>query len=72
MARPHDRAQISDQISDPASDRANTRLRTRAGEAALTRRRQALGLLLLAGLILLIAVLRAPAHTLFPTGWWRF
>ncbi len=43
----------------------------KTGEAALTRRRQALGLLLLAGLILLIAVLRAPAHTLFPLGWWR-
>ena len=44
----------------------------RAREAALTRRRQAVGLLLLAGGILLVMVLRAPAHTLFPTGWWRF
>lgn len=41
-------------------------------EAALARRRQAYGLLLLAGLILLAMLLRAPAHVLFPTGWWRF
>ena len=45
---------------------------SRAREAALTRRRQAVGLLLLAGGILLVTVLRAPAHVLFPTGWWRF
>lgn len=44
----------------------------REREATLTRRRQAIGLLLLAGLILLFALLRAPAHVLFPTGWWRF
>ena len=41
-------------------------------EAALTRRRQAVGLLLIAGAILAVAVLRAPAHVLFPAGWWRF
>ncbi len=46
--------------------------RARRAETALTRRRQAVGLLILAGLILLVAVLRAPAHVLFPTGWWRF
>ena len=45
---------------------------SRARETALTRRRQAVGLLLLAGGILLVTVLRAPAHVLFPTGWWRF
>jgi hypothetical protein len=44
----------------------------RERKIALTRRRQALGLVLIAGLILLIAVLRTPAHMLFPTGWWRF
>jgi hypothetical protein len=49
------------------------RLQTaRTAEAALTRRRQAVGLLLLAALILLVAILRAPAHVLFPSGWWRF
>ena len=40
--------------------------------AALTRRRQAIGLLLLALAILIVVLLRAPAHFLFPTGWWRF
>ena len=45
---------------------------SRARETAVTRRRQAVGLLLLAGGILLVTVLRAPAHVLFPTGWWRF
>ncbi len=64
MARPPDRA--------PTKDPASLRIPVRAAEASLTRRRQALGLLLLAGLILLVAVLRAPAHTLFPAGWWRF
>lgn len=44
----------------------------REQQIALTRRRQALGLVLIAGLILLVALLRAPAHWLFPTGWWRF
>ena len=44
----------------------------RQAEAALTRRRQALGLVLLAALILLAVLLRAPAHVLFPPGWWRF
>lgn len=38
----------------------------------LTRRRQAIGLLLIAAAILAVAVLRAPAHVLFPPGWWRF
>ena len=44
----------------------------RSAEAALARRRQAYGVLLLAGLILLAVLLRAPAHVLFPAGWWRF
>lgn len=44
----------------------------REQQIALTRRRQALGLVLIAGLILLVAVLRTSAHMLFPTGWWRF
>ena len=39
---------------------------------ALARRRQALGLVLIALFILLAALLRAPAHLLFPPGWWRF
>ncbi len=47
-------------------------LQRRTKEAALTRRRQALGLLLLAFLILAIVLYRAPAHWLFPAGWWRF
>ena len=46
--------------------------RMNEAEATLTRRRQAVGLLLIAGAILLAAVLRAPAHVLFPPGWWRF
>ena len=45
---------------------------SRARETALTRRRQAAGLLLLAGAILFVAIVRAPAHVLFPVGWWRF
>ena len=44
----------------------------RRQEAALTRRRQAVGLLLLAGAILAAVLVRAPQHVLFPTGWWRF
>ncbi|HVW77937.1 MAG TPA: hypothetical protein VHB45_10005 [Alloacidobacterium sp.] len=35
------------------------------------RRRQVIGLLLIAAVLLLIAVLRAPAHTIFPRGWWH-
>ncbi len=42
------------------------------GRELLTRRRQAVGLVLIAAAILLLAVLRAPAHALFPPGWWRF
>jgi hypothetical protein len=36
------------------------------------RRRQILGLLLLAALILIIALLRADWHWIFPRGWWRW
>ena len=36
------------------------------------RRRQASGLLLIACAILVIALLRANLHTIFPHGWWRF
>ena len=35
-------------------------------------RRQISGLLIVAGIILLIALLRADRHVLFPPGWWRF
>jgi|GEM_PF-6790541 hypothetical protein len=35
------------------------------------RKRQILGLLVLAAAVLMIAVLRAPAHTIFPHGWWH-
>ena len=44
----------------------------RAAAPALVRRRQAVGLVLIAVFILLAALLRAPAHILFPPGWWRF
>ncbi len=46
--------------------------RLNEAEITLTRRRQAVGLLLIAAAILAAAVLRAPAHVLFPAGWWRF
>jgi len=36
------------------------------------RRRQISGLLIIAAIILLIALLRADRHVLFPPGWWRF
>jgi hypothetical protein len=36
------------------------------------RKRQAVGLLLIAAAILAVALLRANLHTLFPQGWWRF
>ncbi len=45
---------------------------TRADEAHLTRRRQAVGLLLIAAILLALILFRAPAHMLFPPGWWRF
>jgi len=35
-------------------------------------RRQISGLLIIAAIILLIALLRADRHVLFPAGWWRF
>jgi len=35
------------------------------------RKRQIIGLLLIAGVILGIALLRAPAGTVFPHGWWH-
>lgn len=36
------------------------------------RRRQAYGLLLIAAAILIVALLRANPHQIFPHGWWRF
>jgi len=54
----------------PHGNEAESRMNE--AEATLTRRRQAIGLLLIAGAILAAAVLRAPAHVLFPAGWWRF
>ena len=45
----------------------------RGGRAtALARRRQGIGLLLLAGVIFLIVLLRAEKGWVFPAGWWRF
>jgi hypothetical protein len=35
-------------------------------------RRQIAGLLIIAGVILVIALLRADLHVLFPPGWWRW
>jgi len=35
-------------------------------------RRQISGLLIIAAIILLVALLRADWHALFPPGWWRF
>jgi hypothetical protein len=35
-------------------------------------RRQISGLLIIAGIILLVALLRADWQVLFPPGWWRF
>lgn len=40
--------------------------------ATLAKRRQGVGLVLLAGLILLTALLRAHKGWVFPSGWWRF
>ena len=36
------------------------------------RRRQIAGILILAAAILVLAVLRARWHDLFPQGWWRW
>jgi hypothetical protein len=36
------------------------------------RRRQILGILLIAAMILLIMFLRADRHGIFPHGWWRW
>jgi hypothetical protein len=35
------------------------------------RKRQIFGLLIIAAAVLAIAFLRAPAHTIFPRGWWH-
>jgi hypothetical protein len=35
-------------------------------------RRQIAGLLIIAAVILVIALLRADRHVLFPPGWWRW
>jgi hypothetical protein len=35
------------------------------------RKRQIIGLLLIAGVILGIAILRAPSGIIFPHGWWH-
>jgi len=35
------------------------------------RKRQIFGLLIIAAAVLVIALLRAPAHTIFPHGWWH-
>jgi hypothetical protein len=35
-------------------------------------RRQIAGLLIIAAVILVIALLRADRHVLFPAGWWRW
>ncbi len=44
----------------------------RAAETALAGWRQVIGMLVVALLILAVVVMRAPAHWLFPQGWWRF
>jgi hypothetical protein len=36
------------------------------------RKRQVSGLLLIAAVILVVALLRANPHDVFPRGWWRF
>ncbi len=41
-------------------------------EAALARRRQGIGLVLLAAVILIVVLLRAEKAWVFPAGWWRF
>lgn len=55
----------------PAGQRTSARSGLATAEATL-RRRQVFGLLLLAGLILLYVLVRAPWYSLFPPGWWRF
>jgi hypothetical protein len=35
-------------------------------------RRQVAGLLIIAAIILVVALLRADRHLLFPAGWWRW
>jgi hypothetical protein len=35
------------------------------------RKRQILGLLLLAGFVLLLGICRTPLRDIFPPGWWR-
>ncbi|HSY72150.1 MAG TPA: hypothetical protein VK798_07890 [Alloacidobacterium sp.] len=42
-----------------------------ASNAKEYRKRQIFGLLLIAAVILGIALLRAPAHTVFPHAWWH-
>ncbi|HTW49264.1 MAG TPA: hypothetical protein VMD92_15025 [Acidobacteriaceae bacterium] len=43
-----------------------------AGGRERLRRRQILGILLIAAVLLLIAFLRADRHAIFPHGWWRW
>jgi hypothetical protein len=35
-------------------------------------RRQIAGLILIAAVILIVALLRADPHSLFPAGWWHW
>jgi hypothetical protein len=41
-------------------------------ETGRLRRRQVMGILLIAAAILVYALVRANGHDIFPPGWWRF
>lgn len=53
---------------EPEPESRDTTLRQRN----LLRRRQVIGILLVAAAILVFTLLRANWHDLFPQGWWRW
>ena len=56
---------------DPSQSPANILLAVARATAIKYRRSQVMGLLMIAGVILLVALWRADLHSLFAPGWWR-
>ncbi len=59
-------------MRETRNERAERERTHAAGRVAAERRLQVAGLLALAALLLVLAVLRAGIHNVFLPGWWRF